>query len=46
MNEEIFPRERYTHEQIFRNIIMPYLIGICTDKGQKQIEKYFEKEIK
>ncbi|MFC2081146.1 TetR/AcrR family transcriptional regulator [Bacteroidota bacterium] len=46
MNEEIFPRDRYTHGEIFKNIIMPYLIGISTDKGQVQIDKYFEKEIK
>lgn len=45
MNEEIFPRDRYTHEEIFRNIMMPYLIGISTQKGQKQISKYFENEI-
>ena len=46
MNDEIFPKDRYTHEDIFRNIIMPYLIGISTDKGEQQIQKYFEKEIK
>ena len=46
MNEEIFPKERYTHEDIFRNIIMPYLIGISTDKGKEQIKKYFERQIK
>jgi AcrR family transcriptional regulator len=45
MNEEIFPKDRYTHEDIFRNIIMPYLVGISTSKGQEQIHKYFEKEI-
>jgi AcrR family transcriptional regulator len=46
MNEEIFPKEKYTHEEIFRNIIMPYLEGISTEAGKKQIQKYFEKEIK
>ena len=46
MNEEIFPKDRFTHVDIFRNIIMPYLIGISTDKGQAQIHIYFEKEIK
>jgi AcrR family transcriptional regulator len=46
MNEEIFPKDRYTHEDIFRNIIMPYLIGISSEKGQEQIHIYFEKEIK
>ncbi len=46
MNEEIFPKDRYTHEDIFRNIIMPYLMGISTEKGQAQIRKYFEQEIK
>ena len=46
MNEEIFPKEKYSHEDIFRNIIMPYLIGISTGKGQEQIRHYFEKEIK
>jgi AcrR family transcriptional regulator len=46
MNEEVFPKERYTHEDIFRNIIMPYLEGISNDAGKKQIHKYFEREIK
>ena len=46
MNEEIFPQERYTHQDLFRNIIMPYLIGISTPKGRQQINKYFKKEIK
>lgn len=46
MNEEHFPREQYSHEEIFRNIVMPYLIGISTEKGHEQIRKYFEKEIK
>lgn len=46
MNEEIFPKDRYSQEDIFRDIIMPYLIGISTDKGQQQIHIYFEKEIK
>jgi AcrR family transcriptional regulator len=46
MNEEIFPKDRYSHEDIFRNIIMPYLMGISTEKGEKQIHKYFEKEIR
>ncbi len=46
MNEKIFPKERYSHEDLFRNIIMPYLTGISTEKGMKQIRKYFEKEIK
>ncbi len=46
MNEEVFPKDRYSHEDIFRNIIMPYLVGVSTEKGQKQIRKYFEKEIK
>jgi len=46
MNEEHFPREQYPHEEIFRNIVMPYLIGISTEKGHEQIRKYFEKEIK
>jgi len=45
MNEEIFPKDNYTHEDIIRNIIMPYLIGISTNKGQEQIHIYFEKEI-
>jgi AcrR family transcriptional regulator len=46
MNEDIFPKDRYRHEEIFHNIIMPYLIGISTLRGQQQIHKYFEKEIK
>ena len=46
VNEEIFPKDKYTHEDIFRNIMMPYLAGISTDKGKEQILKYFEKEIK
>jgi AcrR family transcriptional regulator len=46
MNEELFPKDRYSHENICRNIIMPYLMGISTEKGQEQIRKYFEQEIK
>ncbi len=46
VNEEIFPKDKYTQEDIFANIIMPYLKGISTDKGKEQIQKYFEKEIK
>jgi AcrR family transcriptional regulator len=46
MNEEVFPKDRHSHENIFRNIIMPYLIGISTERGQEQIRIYFEKEIK
>jgi len=46
VDEETFPKDKYTHEDIFRNIIMPYLSGISTDKGKEQIQKYFEKEIK
>jgi len=46
MNEDMFPKDKYTHEDIFRNIVMPYLIGISTDKGKEEIHKYFLKEIK
>lgn len=46
MNEEIFPRDRYSQEDLIKNMIMPYLIGISTKKGQELIEKYFKKEIK
>ena len=46
MNEEHFPKEQYSHEEILRNIVMPYLSGISTKKGNEQIRKYFEKEIK
>ena len=46
MNEEVFPEDRFSDEDVFRSIIMPYLVGICTQKGQEQIRKYFEKEIK
>jgi len=45
MNEEMFPRERYTQKELLLNLIIPYLKGISTDKGQKLIEKYFENEI-
>jgi len=45
MNEEMFPRERYTQKELLMNLIIPYLKGIATEKGQKLIEKYFEKEI-
>jgi AcrR family transcriptional regulator len=44
MNEEIFPRNRYTQKELVMNLIVPYLKGIATEKGQKLIEKYFEKE--
>ncbi len=46
MNEELFPREKYEHAVIFRNIIMPYLVGISTEKGLREIDKYFKDEIK
>ncbi len=46
MNDEIFPDEKYSQEDMSKNILMPYLSGISTDKGNKLIEKYFEKEIK
>ncbi len=46
IDEEVFPEDRYTDEDIFRSIIMPYLVGISTQKGQEQIRKYFEKEVK
>ena len=46
MNEKIFPKDKYRHEEIFNNIIMPYLIGISTSKGQQQIHQYFKREIK
>ncbi len=46
MNEDVFPKDRYSQQDIFRNIIMPYMMGVSTDKGQEQIRKYFEKEIK
>jgi TetR/AcrR family transcriptional regulator, cholesterol catabolism regulator len=45
MNEEMFHRERYTQKELLLNLIIPYLKGISTDKGQKLIEKYFENEI-
>jgi AcrR family transcriptional regulator len=46
MNEETFPRDRYTQEDLIKNMIIPYLIGISTEKGKRLIEKYFEKETK
>ena len=46
MNEETFPRDRYTQDDLIKNMIMPYLLGISTEKGKELIEKYFEKEIK
>ena len=46
MNEKIFPKDKYRHEEIFNNIIMPYLIGISISKGQQQIHQYFKREIK
>jgi len=45
MNEEIFPRNQYSQEDLVKNIIMPYLLGISTEKGQTLIKQYFEKEI-
>jgi len=45
MNEEIFPRNLYGQEDLLKNMIMPYLLGISTEKGQALINKYFEKEI-
>jgi len=45
MNEEIFPRNLYGQQELLKNMIMPYLLGISTEKGQALINKYFEKEI-
>lgn len=45
MNEEIFPRNRFSQDDLFKNIITPYFIGISTEKGKALIEKYFEKEM-
>jgi AcrR family transcriptional regulator len=45
MNEEVFPRDRYTQKELLMNMIIPYLKGISTEKGQKLIEKYFENEL-
>ena len=45
LNEEMFPRERYSQKELLMNLIIPYLKGIATEKGQKLIEKYFEKEL-
>jgi TetR/AcrR family transcriptional regulator, cholesterol catabolism regulator len=44
MNEETFPRDKYTQEDLIKNMIMPYLIGISTEKGRVLIKKYFEKK--
>jgi len=46
MNEENFPRDRYNQEDLLKNTIIPYLIGISTEKGKGLIEKYFKKETK
>ena len=46
MNEENFPRDRYSQEDLLKNTIIPYLLGISTVKGKGLIEKYFEKETK
>ena len=46
MNEEVFPKDKYSKEDVLRNIIMPYLLGISTERGQDQIRLYFEKEIR
>jgi AcrR family transcriptional regulator len=46
MNDKIFPGEEYSQEDMLKNILMPYLSGISTDKGNELIKKYFEKEIK
>lgn len=43
--EEIFAKDRYSHEDVVRNIMIPYLSGISTAKGRDQIRKYFEKKI-
>jgi len=46
MNEENFPRDRYPQEDLLKNTIIPYLLGISTEKGKGLIHKYFEKETK
>jgi AcrR family transcriptional regulator len=45
MNEEIFPRDHYSQDDLLKNMLMPYLLGISTPKGQALIQQYFEKEI-
>ena len=44
MNEEIFPRNQYSEDDLLKNMIMPYLLGLSTEKGQALINKHFEKE--
>jgi AcrR family transcriptional regulator len=46
MNEEIFPVDRYSREDLLKNMILPYLTGISSEKGRELIRKYFQNEIK
>ena len=44
-NEEIFNLNIYNEKDLFNNIIMPYFIGISSDKGKELIEKYFNQHL-
>ena len=44
-NDSIFPKNEYSERELFKNIIMPYFVGICTKKGQQFIEQYFTDEM-
>lgn len=43
-NENIFDPIKYQEKDLFNNIIMPYFIGISSDKGKELIEKYFKEQ--
>lgn len=37
---------QFSHNDIIMNVFIPYIRGLCTDKGLKLMNKYFEKKIK
>jgi len=43
-DEEIFNPLKYSEKELFNNIIMPFFIGLSTDKGRELIEKYFKEQ--
>lgn len=45
-NPELFPPHKYNILETETQLMEHFLYGICTSKGQKQIEKYFKQRAK
>jgi TetR/AcrR family transcriptional regulator, cholesterol catabolism regulator len=39
---ELFPENRFSKADVFREIIFGFIRGICTEKGLKEMERIFE----